>query len=82
MSKEKYNFLKFFDDYHLVNIFNRETSHNGWGSERGRFLIALQEAFEHKAISLEHNSFLIIYSLYLPLLSMISISSSVKLYNW
>lgn len=69
MSKEKYNYLKFLDDYHLVNIFKRETFHNGWGSERGRYLIALQEAFEHKAISLEHiankNSFSLRFPVFL-----------------
>lgn len=54
MSKEKYDYLKSLDDYHLVNIFNQETSHNGWVSERAYFLKALREAFHDKNISLEN----------------------------
>lgn len=52
MSQEKYDYLKSYDDYQLVNIFNRETSHNGWVSERAVFLKALAEALEYRNISL------------------------------
>ncbi len=53
MSKNKYDYLKSLNDFELVNIFNRETSHNGWTSERSIYLAALFEAFQLNKISLE-----------------------------
>lgn len=53
MSKNKYDYLKSLSDFELVNIFNRETSHNGWTSERSFYLAALSEALQFKNISLE-----------------------------
>ncbi len=35
--------LSKLDKYQLVNIFNRETSHSGWGGVHGSFLWALRE---------------------------------------
>ena len=53
MSKQDYDYLKTKSDYELVNSFNRETSHNGWVSERGVFLSCLFDEFKRRDINIQ-----------------------------
>lgn len=54
MSKNNYTYLKTLNVFELINIFNKETTQKGWVGERGRFLVALKKAMEHKGISFEN----------------------------
>ena len=44
------NKLSPLTDYEIIEIFNRETQHNGWGKSRSIFLIALKGQFDDRNI--------------------------------
>lgn len=59
-----------FTDYQLVNLFNKETAHNGWVSARGAYLKALYSVFIERGInvtSVYDNGFKLGHSAYLAI---------------